>query len=138
MQRALGLESCGFGVFYDEGRNTFNQSVLKSLGDRPAAPLKIFFLFAGAAVAAKFLSDVQQCLGGIGAGVVSGEGHVADDVLNSVSQFRWQVVVNSQLTGVNDAHIEAGFNGVIQEYRVDGFPNRVVAAEREGHIGYAA
>ena len=49
-------------------------------------------------------------------------------------QLRLDVLVNSELAGVDDAHIKAGFNGVVQEHRVHCFANGVVAAERERNV----
>jgi hypothetical protein len=48
------------------------------------------------------------------------------------------VVVDGQLARVDDAHVHAGANGVVQEHGVDRLAHRVVAAEREGHVGHAA
>ena len=42
------------------------------------------------------------------------------------------------MAGVNDTHGHAGLNGVVQEDRVNGFANRVVATERERHVRNAA
>jgi hypothetical protein len=49
-----------------------------------------------------------------------------------------QVVVDGQLAGVDDAHVHAGLDGVVQEHGVDRLAHRVVAAERERHVGHAA
>src|SRR5690606_26258136 len=49
-----------------------------------------------------------------------------------------QVVVHRQLAGVDDAHGQAGANGVVEEHRVDGLAHRVVAPKGKGHIADAA
>ncbi|CNV29953.1 Uncharacterised protein [Salmonella enterica subsp. enterica serovar Bovismorbificans] len=42
------------------------------------------------------------------------------------------------MPGVDDAHVHAVADGVVEEYRVDSLTYRVVAAEREGHVRHAA
>ncbi|MEA7187936.1 class I tRNA ligase family protein, partial [Salmonella enterica subsp. enterica serovar Virginia] len=41
-----------------------------------------------------------------------------------------QIVINRQLPGVDDAHVHAVADGVVEEHRVDSLTYRVVAAER--------
>jgi len=38
------------------------------------------------------------------------------------------------LPGIDDAHVEAGPDGMKQKRRVHGLPHRVVATEREGNV----
>src|SRR5690606_39223530 len=82
-------------------------------------------------VAPVFLGDFQQRLGGTGM-------LVEDHVLDAVTQAQRNLVVDFQLAGVDDAHVQAVFNRVIQEYRVDCLAHRVVATERKRHVGYTA
>ncbi len=44
------------------------------------------------------------------------------------------VVVDRQLAGVDDAHVHAVVDGVVQEHRVHRLAHRIVAAERERHV----
>ncbi len=46
--------------------------------------------------------------------------------------------VDGELAGVDDAHIHAGADGVVEEGGMDGFADDVVAAEGEGDIADAA
>ena len=75
--------------------------------------------------------DFQQPLGGVGAAV---ENHVLDPF----PQFQRDFLVNRQLAGVDDAHGHPGVDGVIQEHRMNRLAHRVVAPEREGHVGHPA
>ncbi len=83
------------------------------------------------AAAAVGLGDLEQALGGVGAAV-------EHDVLDALAQLGLDLVVDDQRAGVDDAHVEAGLDGVEQEDRVDRLAHRVVAAEGEGDVGDAA
>ena len=98
--------------------------------DRPFAPGKIGFLLL-LAVAAMPLGKRQQPLGGVGAAI-------EHDVLAGLAQLRIEVVVDGQLAGIDDAHVHAGFDSVIEEHRMHRLAHGFVAAERERKIGHAA
>ena len=72
-------------------------------------------------------ADCEEPFGGVGA-------PVEDEVLHPLPQVRRQVVVERQLAGVDDAHVDAGPDGVEQEHGVDGLADRVVPAEGERHV----
>ena len=63
---------------------------------------------------------------------------VEDDVLDVLEQILRDVLVDDELAGVDDAHVEAGLDGVVQERRVDRLADDVVAAERERQVADAA
>ena len=63
---------------------------------------------------------------------------VEDDVLDVLEQILRDVLVDDELSGVDDAHVHAGLDGVEQERRVDGLAHHVVAAEREREVADAA
>ena len=77
------------------------------------------------------LGDLEQPLGGVGTAV-------EDDVLDPLAQLRLDLVVDDQRAGVDDAHVEAGLDRVVEEDRVDRLADRVVAAEGEADVGDAA
>ena len=52
--------------------------------------------------------------------------------------MRLDFFVHGELAGVDDAHVEAGADRVVQEHRVHRFANDVVAAERERNVRHAA
>ena len=108
-----------------------DERVGDALVDRPLAPVEVLrlgFLRAGAAVA---LGDRQQPLGRVGAAV-------EDDVLARLAQLRLDRLVDRELAGVDDAHVHAGLDRVIEEHRVHRLAHRLVAAERERQVGDAA
>ncbi len=79
----------------------------------------------------EFFSQCQQPLRGAGVAI-------EDDILANCPQLRIDIIVNDHLSGIDDAHIHAGFDGMIKEYRVHGLAHRFVATERERQIRDAA
>ncbi len=63
---------------------------------------------------------------------------VEEHVLDVLEQVRRNVLVHRQLAGIDDAHVEAGLDGVIQERGVHRLAHDVVAAERERQVADAA
>jgi hypothetical protein len=59
-------------------------------------------------------------------------------ILHVFQQVLGDVVVHAHLTGVDDAHVETGFDGVVEEGGVDGLAHGFVAAEAEAHVAHAA
>src|SRR3954454_2276309 len=60
---------------------------------------------------------------------------VEDDVLNEFEQLRLDVLVHDELARVDDAHVEAGADRVVEEGRVHRLAHGVVAAEGEAEVG---
>src|SRR5579864_6975988 len=104
--------------------------VRQPLLHRPFAPGEIGFLLF-LAVAAVAFGERQQALGGVGAAV---EHHV----LAGLAQFGIEIVIDRHLAGIDDAHIHAGCDGVIEEHRMHRLAHCFVAAERERKIRHAA
>ena len=63
---------------------------------------------------------------------------VEDDVFDVLEQILRDVLVDDQLAGVDDAHVHAGLDRVIEERRVNRLAHDVVAAERERQVADAA
>ncbi len=80
--------------------------------------------------AAILLGDCKQAIGGVGA-------LVEDHVFAGFAQRRLDRLVDCKLAGVDDAHVHAGLDCVVEEDGVHGFTHRLVAAEREAQIGDA-
>ena len=120
----LGAQFLGVGV--DIGIDTFDESMGYPLADRKRSPLGNRRV-NGSFRAVEPFSDLQQSLGGILAAV-------QDHVFDPVPQLRIDRVVGHQRAGVDDAHVQAGLDGVEQEHRVDRLADRVVAAEGERHV----
>ena len=63
---------------------------------------------------------------------------VEDDVLDRLAQLRLDLVIDRQVAGVDDAHVHARGDGVVEEHRVHRPAHRLVAAEAERDVGDAA
>ena len=99
-----------------------------STGHSRQARSASFFSLPCAAVA---FGEREQPLGGVGTAV-------EHDVLAGLAQFRIEIVIDRDLAGIDDAHIHAGGDGVIEKHRVHRLAHPLVAAERERQIRDAA
>ena len=129
-ERPLGPAARLLGIDLDEVGDAVHQGVREPLLDRPFAPGEIGLLPL-LAVAAVALGQRQQPLGGVGAAV---EHHV----LAGLAQLGIEIVVDRDLPGIDDAHVHAGLDGMIEKHRVHGLAHRLVAAEREREVRNAA
>ena len=77
------------------------------------------------------LREGDQPLGGVGPAV-------QQHVLDPLQQVLRDLLVDRELAGVDDAHVEAGLDGVVEEGRVHRLAHRVVAAEGERDVADAA
>ncbi len=120
----------GFSVGLDIFSDAVHQRVAKPLVDRPFAPSQILFLGL-LLLAAEFLRQLKQTLGCAGIAV-------EDHILAGLAQLGVDVVIDDHLPSIDDTHIHAGLDGVIQEHRMHRLAHGLVAAERERKIGDAA
>ena len=117
VERALGLKPRFLGVGLDELGHSVDERMGDALVDRPFAPLEILRLrFLGAGAAEAF-GDRQHALGRVGAAV-------EDDVLARFAQVRVDGLVDRKLAGIDDPHVHAGLDGVIEEHRVHRLAHR--------------
>ena len=130
MQRPLGILAGFFRIGLDELGDAVDQRMFKPLFDTPVAPFQVPLLGFLAGGALEAFGKLQHALGRIGTAV---ENHVLAGFL----QFRLDLIVDHQLTGIDDAHVHARLDGVIEEHRMHGFAHRLVAAEGEGQVGDA-
>ena len=63
---------------------------------------------------------------------------VEDHVFDVLEQILRNVFVDDQLAGIDDAHVEAGLDRMVEERRVHRFADDIVAAERERQVAHAA
>ncbi len=102
-----------------------------TLFHRPFPPGEVTLLGFLTGGSLETLGDLQHALGGRAAGLRHAVEH---DVLAGLTQLRFDRVVDRQLAGIDDAHIHAALDGVVEEHGVHGFPHRLVAAEGEGEV----
>src|SRR6185312_7899649 len=103
--------------------DAMNESVGQTLADRLLAPGEIDLLLLRAFTPIA-LRRFEQTVGRIGTAV-------EDDVLDQVAQLWIDVVVKRELAGIDDAHIHARLDRVIEEHRVHRLAHALVAAEGE-------
>jgi hypothetical protein len=133
-----------FGVDRDEVGDAVHQRVAQAGFDRGgvlggAAPGQLGAVVLGRAL--DLFGDAQQALGRGQAGVFAVLEHrlaVEHDVFDQLAQLGVQVVVHADHAGVDDAHVHARLDGVVQEHGVDGLAHRLVATEAERHVRDAA
>ena len=101
------------------------------LRHRPFAPGEIGFFRLASLLSAETLGDGEQAVGRIRTAI-------EHDVLAGLAQFRIEIVIDRHLAGIDDAHIHAGLDRVIQKHRMHRLAHRLVAAERERQVGDAA
>ena len=130
VQRRLGGKPRLLGVRLDEVGDALDERMLQPLVDRPLAPGEVGLLARrGAALVA--LGRLEQPFRRVGPPV---EHHV----LGEFAKLRIDVVIDRQCPGVDDAHVHAGGDRVIEEHRMHRGAHRLVAAEGEGEVGDTA
>ena len=130
VQRARGQHPRFLGVGLDPRIQAVHQRVAQAFAHRQPAPAQVLGLLL-ALPALETVGDLQQALGAVAAAV---EHHVLD----APAQVGVEVVVQRQRAGVDDAHVHAGADRVVQEHHVDRLPHRLVAAEAEADVRHAA
>ena len=85
------------------------------------APCQVFLALL-AALAAILIGRLKQPVGRILAAV-------ENDIFNTFTQFRRDIFIDRQLARIDDAHIHARLDGVIQEHRVHRLAHQIVTAE---------
>ncbi len=130
VERTLGLRARFLGVGLDEFGDAVHQRMRQPLFDRPLAPgqIDVLGLLPGAA---ELVGQRQQPLRSV-------RTLVEHDVLAGLAQFRIEIVIDRHLPGIDDAHVHAGLDGVIQEHRMHGLAHALIAAERERQVRHAA
>ena len=116
-------------VGLDEVDDAVHQRVREALLDGRLAPRQI--LFASCPCPSTLLGELDEALGRVGAAV-------EDHVLDALEQLLRDLLVDAELPGVDDAHVEAGLDRVVEERRVHRLAHEVVAAEREREVRDAA
>ena len=119
------------GVHFNKGVHALDQRMFKPLFHRPRPPQFGSRIGGLLRPALELVGHGQQAIGRIRAAV---ENHV----LAQFAQFRIDGVIHVKLPGVDDAHVHARLDGMIQKHAVHGPAHRFVAAETERQVGNAA
>jgi hypothetical protein len=100
------------GVLFDELDDAVDEGVGEACLDGASRQARSSSTLARAG-AAEALGELDEALGGVGAAV-------EEDVLDAVAELGVDVLVDGELAGVDDAHVEAGLDGVVEEGGVHG------------------
>jgi len=103
--------------------------VADPFGDRQGAPGCLLRLLPRPPLHAR--GELDHPLGRVGP-------PVEEDVLDPLEQLRRDVLVHGELAGVDDPHVHAGADRMVEEGGVEGLAHRVVAAEGEGEVAHPA
>ncbi|MBV6410709.1 MAG: hypothetical protein GAKPKEKM_01531 [Rhodocyclaceae bacterium] len=133
VERARRDEARFLRVRDDEVGDALHHGVGEALAHRLFAPGEVLRRLLRRALHAG--GNFNQALGGVGAAAFAS---IKDDVLDALAQVCRDVLVHTELAGIDDAHGESGLDGVVEEDGVDGLAHRVVAAEGERHVRDAA
>mmetsp|Transcript_15591 Transcript_15591/g.36733 ORF Transcript_15591/g.36733 Transcript_15591/m.36733 type:complete len:692 (-) Transcript_15591:781-2856(-) len=134
-----GVRASLLGVELDELVNALQERVDQALLHRRRPPLRSSLLRYQVAAASLDLRDalllllcaIEELLGGVGAGVEHRS-------LAHGAQLRLDVVVDRQVAGVDDGHVHAVLDGVVEEHSVHRLADHFEATEREGQVGESA
>ncbi len=129
VEGARQLQPGLFDVGFDEVDHAMDERVGKPLLHGGVAPGEIVHLFP--AVAFDGLGELHEPFRRIRAAI-------EDHVLDVLEQILRNVLVDDQLAGVDNPHVEARLDRVEKEGRMDGLAHEVVAAEREREVADAA
>ena len=129
MQWTFRLLPGFFRIFVNVIGDAFYQRMRKSFIHRFIAPCLVFLDVCCCAITHVTRCDLEQTISGI-------IRFIENDIFYGFPQFLRQIVIYGQLACINDAHIHARLDSVIEEHRVNRFTHRVVAAKRKRHIGY--
>ena len=121
------------GVFVDECVDALDEGVFEALFDGALAPFLCFFAggAGGGAGLLQLLAESDQPLGGVGPAV---EQHIFDPF----EQVPGNLFINLQQAGVDDAHVEAGLDRVVEKSAVHRLAHEVMAAKAEADIAHPA
>ena len=118
-----------FGVFVNKVRNTLQQSVAQPLFNRTLPPFECLRRPTGLLLNGFRVFD--QTFRGI-------RPTVQQDIFDVHQQVGVDFVIDLQLRGIDDAHVQTGFDRVIQEGRIHRFPHDVVATEAKTDVADTA
>ena len=114
-----------FDVDLDEVDDAVDERVREPGADRLIAPRMVVGTLRARALDA--IGELDQPLGRVGPAV-------EEHVLDVRQELFGDVLVDRELAGVDDAHVHAGLDGVVEEGRVHRLADDVVAAEREREV----
>ena len=130
VQRAVGFLTRLFRILIDEFGDAVHEGMFEPLLHRRLAPGQVLDGRL-ALLALQAFRDFDQSFGGVGAAV-------EDDILDALAQVGFDIVIDVELAGIDDPHVHARGDGVVEEHRVHRPAHRLVAAKAERDVREAA
>ena len=128
VERPVELTAGLLGVLLDVVHDPVDERIGEPLLDGRLAPGEVDLPLRSLAVHRRRERD--EALGRVGT-------PVEDHVFDVLQQVLRDVLVDGELAGVDDAHVEAGLDRVEEEGRVHGLAHDLVPAEGKGEVGDA-
>ena len=122
------------GVGVNVSVNALHERVREAFFDGAFAPFFLdFFVGRGCAGAGgfEFFAESHEPFRRVGTAI-------QQNVFDQFLQLRLDLLVNFQHAGVDDAHVHAGFDGVIEKRAVHRLAHGIVAAKTKRHVRHAA
>ena len=129
VERPRRIRARLLGVLLDEVDDAVHERMLEPLADRRLAPREIELALRRRSLNRR--GEADEPVGRVRPAVV-------EDVLDVLEQVGRNVLVDHELAGVHDSHVEPGLDRVVEERGVHRLPHDVVAAEREREVRDAA
>ena len=114
--------TCFFGVSLDVLYDALHERVTEPLLDALLAPREV--LFGPAGLARVPVGERREAFGCVGR-------TVEEDVLDRGQQLLRDLVVHRQRASIDDAHVHARLNRVVEKRRMHRFASGIAAAVRE-------
>src|SRR6185369_3677838 len=130
VQWALDLLPRFFSVLLDIAADAVHQRLDQPLLYGLLAPGEID-LFLLRPLALEALGSFEQAISGV-------RPAIQDYVFYHLAQLWVDVIVKGELAGIDDAHVHAGLDRVIEEHRMHRFTYPLIAAEGEREVRHAA
>jgi hypothetical protein len=124
MKRTGRGEPRFLGVYFDMLGDAIDEGMRQALLDRPASPGEILHLRFLRRRALESLGQGQQPFRRILAAI-------EDHILARFAQFRLDRFIDGELAGIDNPHVHAALDGVIEKHGMHRFADRLVAAKRE-------
>ena len=131
LQRPPVLLPGVFRVGVDVVRDPFQQCMLQTFFHEALTPTLIASVLLPFRLLLDGLGQFDQTLGSV-------RTPVEQNVFDMFQQDRVNLFIDLQLSGIDDSHIEAGVDGVVQEGGVHGLSHHVVPSKGKRHIAESA
>ncbi len=119
-----------FDIDIDELGNAGDERMFEPFLDRGFTPGEILFLASLALPLKRSASASSRS--------VRIRAAIQHDIFAGLAQLRIYIFIDGELAGIDDAHVHARFDRMIEKDRMHGLAHKLIATERKREIGDAA